>query len=79
MTAIENINSNPAAPAAMLAVDRAVHEFRRGRPVSICDDVGNSIIALASEVSTAQAIARLSELSCTEPSIAITHHRARTL
>ncbi len=79
MTAIENINSNPAAPAAMLAVDRAVHEFRRGRPVSICDDVGNSIIALASEVSTDQAIARLSELSGTEPSIAITHHRARTL
>ena len=79
MTAIENININPAAPAAMLAVDRAAHDFRRGRPVSICDEMGNSIIALASEVSTDQVITRLSEISGTEPSIAITHHRARTL
>ena len=79
MTAIENINSNPAATAAMLSVDRAAHDFRRGRPVSICDELGNSIIALASEVSTDQVITRLSEISGTEPSIAITHHRAKTL
>lgn len=79
MTVIENISSDPAPPAAMLAVDRAAHDFRRGRPVSICDEAGNSIIALASEVSTDQAITRLSELGGTEPSIAITHHRARTL
>ena len=79
MTVIENISRDPAAPAAMLAVDRAAHDFRRGRPVSICDEAGNSIIALASEVSTDQAITRLSELGGTEPSIAITHHRARTL
>jgi len=79
MTAVENINGNPAVPPAMLAVDRAAHDFRRGRPVSICDEMGNSIIALASEVSTDQVITRLSEISGTEPSIAITHHRARTL
>ena len=79
MTAIDNINSNPAATAAMLSVDRAAHDFRRGRPVSICDELGNSIIALASEVSTDQVIARLSEISGAEPSIAITHHRAKTL
>ena len=79
MTVIENISRDPAAPAAMLAVDRAAHDFRRGRPVSICDEMGNSIIALASEVSTDQVITRLSEISGTEPSIAITHHRARTV
>ena len=79
MTAIENISSDAAAAAAMLAVDRASHDFRRGRAINICDEAGNSIMALASEVSTDQAIARLSELSGKEPSIAITHHRARTL
>ena len=79
MTATENTFSNAAVAAAMLAVDRASHDFRRGRAISICDDAGNSVIALASEMSTDQTIARLSELSGKEPSIAITHHRARTL
>ena len=79
MTATDNTSSNAKVAGAMLAVDRASHDFRRGRPVQIRDDAGNSIIAVASEMCADQVISRLAELSGNEPSIAITHHRARTL
>ncbi|NKB19731.1 MAG: GTP cyclohydrolase II [Alphaproteobacteria bacterium] len=79
MTATENTSSNAAVVAATLAVDRASHDFRRGRAVHICDDAGKAIIAVASEMCTDQVISRLAELGSDEPAIAITHHRARTL
>jgi GTP cyclohydrolase II len=79
MTAIENTSSNAAMAAAMLAVDRAAHDFRRGRAILIRDDAGSAVLAVAAEMGTDQAIARLTELGGGEPAIAITHHRARTL
>ncbi len=79
MTATKNTSNGGSAAAAMLAIDRASHDFRRGRAIRILDDVGNSVIAVASEMSTDLAIERLSEITDNEPSIAITHHRARTL
>jgi len=65
--------------AALLAVDRAAHELRRGRLVLVKDDAGKSVLALAAENATEDAIKRLSELAGIEPDLAITHNRARTL
>jgi len=75
MTVTENTSSN----AAMLAVDRAAHDFRRGRAIQIRDGAGSAVIAVAAEMGTDQVISRLTELGGDEPAIAITHHRARTL
>ena len=63
----------------MLACDRAVHEFRRGRIVHVTGDSGAGILAIASEMITPQALERLHDLFGVDPDIAITHHRARTL
>jgi GTP cyclohydrolase II len=79
MTVIENTSSNTTTAAAMLAVDRATHDFRRGRAIHIRDDAGSTVIAVAAEMATDNVISRLAELGAGDPAIAVTHHRARTL
>ena len=65
--------------SSMVAVDRASHEFRRGRPINIRDSSGTSLLAVPSEMATDKAINWLIEMGVSEPAVAITHHRARTL
>jgi len=65
--------------AALLDVDRAAYELRRGRLVFIGDETGQSVLAVSAEAATAQSIERLSVLAGVEPDLAITHNRAKTL
>lgn len=65
--------------AALLDVDRAAHELRRGRLVLINDEAGQSVLAVSAEAASADSIERLSVLAGTEPDLAITHNRAKTL
>ncbi|MDH5747914.1 MAG: GTP cyclohydrolase II [Rhodospirillales bacterium] len=67
-------------PASLLAVDRAVSEFRRGRPVAIRGGGGTAFLALAAESVTPEALQSLSALSGgTAPGMAITARRAAVL
>ena len=65
--------------AALLDVDRAAYELRRGRLVLVFDEGGQSVLALSPEAASAETIGRLTGLAGVEPDLAITHHRARTL
>jgi len=65
--------------AALLDVDRAAYELRRGRLVMIGDEAGQSVLAVSAEAATAASIERLSALAGVEPDLAITHNRAKTL
>ena len=65
--------------AALLDVDRAAYELRRGRLVLISDEAGQSVLAVSADTATEDAIERLSILAGVEPDLAITHNRAKTL
>ena len=65
--------------AALLDVDRAAYELRRGRLVLVSDEAGQVVLAVSAEAATAQSIERLSDLAGVEPDLAITHNRAKTL
>ena len=65
--------------AALLDVDRAAYELRRGRLVLIGDEAGQCVLAVSAEAATAQSIEQLSGLAGVEPDLAITHNRAKTL
>ncbi|MDA0653019.1 MAG: GTP cyclohydrolase II [Proteobacteria bacterium] len=65
--------------AALLDVDRAVYEMRRGRLVLVSDDAGQSVLAVSAEAATEDSIARLFFLAGVEPDLAITHNRAKIL
>jgi GTP cyclohydrolase II len=65
--------------AALLDVDRAAYELRRGRLVLIKDAAGPSVLAVSAEMATADSIERLAALTGVEPELAITHNRAKTL
>ncbi len=67
------------ADPALLAVDRAMYELRRGRPVLVNDGDGPGALALAAEMATEPAIELMTRLGGAKPDLAITHHRARTL
>ena len=63
---------------ALVAVDRAAHELRRGRPVLIAG-AGESSIALAAEYLTGEALAGLRRLAAAQPSLALSEHGASVL
>jgi len=67
------------ADPALLAVDRAMYELRRGRPVLVSDGKATGALAIAAEMATEPAIELMTRLGGTTPDLAITHHRARTL
>ncbi len=64
--------------AALVAVDRAAHDLRRGQAVAVADD-GGSVIAAAAELATDSLVARLTALTGAAPDLALTHHRAKVL
>ena len=87
-------NSKPRekeGTARLVAVDRAAHEMRRGRPVLVGgpemdgdkDGAGEgateAVIVVAAEFATEEAFERLKSLAGAVPDLALTHHRARTL
>ena len=74
----QNVPKPASAYSTMLSVDRALHEFRRGRIVRI-DHVSSSVLAISPEMVSDQIITMLSVLSDSDLDIAITHHRAHTL
>lgn len=73
-----NSNDQLVAPA-LLSVDRAMFEFRRGRPVCITDSAGNPVLAVPAEMVSENSIEIIREIAGSDPDLAITHHRARTL
>ncbi len=63
---------------ATLAVNRAIAEYRQGRPVIVRGAEG-AVLALAAEVAAADAVAGLAALGAGEPLLALTAERARAL
>lgn len=66
-------------PVTLLAVDRAVSEFRRGRPVAIRGGKGSEILAQAAEAVTSEGLEQLAGLSQSSPTLSITSRRASVL
>ena len=73
--------SMPASrePVSLLAVDRAVSELRRGRPVAVRGGGGVAVLVQAAESVTPDALQELSAISHSPPVIAITARRAAVL
>lgn len=77
------MSDEPASPApdparALVAVDRAAHELRRGRPIAIVAK-GDSAVALAAEYLTDQVLADFRRLGRAAPALALSEHRASVL
>ncbi|MSO92317.1 MAG: GTP cyclohydrolase II [Rhodospirillales bacterium] len=66
-------------PLSLLAVDRAVSDMRRGRPVTVQAADGRSALALAAEAATPAVLKDLAAWSRSRPVVAITARRARVL
>lgn len=66
-------------PVSLLAVDRAVSEFRRGRPVALRGAGGDAALTLASEAATAEGLAELARLARAAPVVVLTARRAQVL
>jgi len=73
--------SMPASrePASLLAVDRAVSELRRGRPVAVRGAGGVAVLVQAAEAITPGALEALGRVSHSRPVLAITARRAAVL
>ena len=67
------------APVALLAVDRAVSEIRRGRTVVVHGNAGAAIGTQAAEAVTDEGLDELARLSHSQPTLSITARRARVL
>jgi len=66
-------------PVSLLAVDRAVSEFRRGRFVAVYGSGGLSALIQAAEGVTNESLQELAVLSHNQPDLAITARRAAVL
>lgn len=68
-----------SARMALIGVERAVMEMRRGLPVVITDAPGTASLALAAELTDAETLGFLEDLTGVPPHIHLTHRRAETL
>ena len=66
-------------PASLLAVDRAVSELRRGRPVAIRGAGGAAALALAAEAATPAMLENMAQIGEAQPELALTARRAAVL
>lgn len=66
-------------PVSLLAVDRAVSELRRGRPVAVGGAGGIAILVQAAETVTPEALKEIRTVSHSPPVMAITARRAAVL
>jgi GTP cyclohydrolase II len=71
-------STRPDGARALVAVDRAAHELRRGRPVIIAG-AAESALALAAEYLSDGALAELRRLTAAQPALALSEHRASVL
>ncbi|PKU21789.1 GTP cyclohydrolase II [Telmatospirillum siberiense] len=69
----------PQPPNALVAVDRAVAELRRGGLVQIDAEDGSSVLVLAAEATSAESLTRLTRLSGDSPRVILTGRRAHVL
>lgn len=66
-------------PRALIAVDRALAELRRGGVVGLRGPEGRVALILAAEMATADGLAELARLSGSSPVLAVTGHRVAAL
>jgi len=66
-------------PVALLSVDRAVFELRRGRAVCVVTADGGRALILAAEGATAQTLSDLKAMAGNAPTLAITRKRGEVL
>ena len=66
-------------PISLLAVDRALSDLRRGRPVAVRGSNGTASLVEAAEAVTPQSLSTLAKMSRAEPLLAITARRAAVL
>ncbi len=73
--------SMPASrePVSLLAVDRAVSEVRRGRPIAVRGAGGVAVLVQAAEAVTPEALQDIGTISHSPPVLAITARRASVL
>ncbi|HXP98132.1 MAG TPA: GTP cyclohydrolase II [Telmatospirillum sp.] len=69
----------PLPPSALVAVDRAVAELRRGGLVQIDDTDGQAALVLAAEAASVETLSRLARLSGATPQVVLTGRRAAVL
>ena len=76
-------SSPPDLPVSMssvlVIVDRAVAELRRGLPIRLRATDGRSVLALAAEMATDEALGRLADLTGSTLSLVLTGRRATVL
>jgi len=78
---ITDINEAPAsrAPFTVLAVERAIGELRRGRPVTLIGGGGHVYVAMAAETMRPESVKEMRKLAGHDPLLAITARRAAVL
>lgn len=69
----------PQPPNALVAVDRAVAELRRGGFVQIDAEDGTSALILAAEAASSESLSRLARVGGSEPKVVLTGRRAQVL
>lgn len=67
------------APLTVLSVERAMGEFRRGRPVVVKGGGGHAVLALAAEAMSSESLQQLHDTTGSAPVLAITARRAAVL
>lgn len=66
-------------PSALVTVDRAAGDLRRGLPVVVSDGGGSAVLALAAELAREEVLAALKAWSGATPDLVLTPSRAATL
>ncbi len=69
----------PLPPNALVSVDRAVAELRRGGLVRIDAEDGSAALVLAAEAASGETLSRLARLTGAAPRVALTGRRAAVL
>src|SRR5262250_408449 len=73
------ISSAEADPAALIAVDRATAELRRGGPVVLHDQTARVWLVVAAETAEDEGIAQLRAMGEGDPQLVLTAERATAL
>lgn len=66
-------------PFSLRAVERALADLRRGRPVAVTGGGGAAVLVLAAEAATAESLRQLAATAMAEPALVLTARRAAVL
>jgi GTP cyclohydrolase II len=66
-------------PVSLRAVERALADLRRGRPVAVAAGGGSASVVLAAEAATSESLRELARISAGEPVMVLTARRAQVL